>query len=94
MISDFGIFQSRILQRWRLRGATLKSRDYQKAYAAFRRRLRDARNQAGLTQVDAAAALEKPQSFLSKCESGERRVDFVELKEFARLYRVPLSFFD
>jgi hypothetical protein len=27
------------------------------------------------------------------CESGERRVDVVELAEFARLYRKPLSFF-
>jgi hypothetical protein len=35
-----------------------------------------------------------PQSFLSKCESGERRVDFVELREFARVYGVPLKFFD
>ena len=76
------------------RRATLKSRDYQKAYALFRRRLKDARKQAGMSQANAAAVLEKPQSFLSKCESGERRVDFVELKEFARIYRVPLSFFE
>jgi hypothetical protein len=36
----------------------------------------------------------KPQSFVSKCESGERRVDFVELKEFARVYKVPISYFE
>lgn len=47
-----------------------------------------------MTQAEAAFALQRPQSFLSKCESGERRVDFVELKEFARLYKVPLTFFD
>lgn len=76
------------------RRATLKSREYQKAYAAFRKRLKDARKHAGLSQTVAAAILEKPQSFLSKCESGERRVDFVELKEFARIYGVPLSYFD
>ncbi len=35
----------------------------------------------------------RPQSFVSKCESGERRVDFVELQYFARTYKKPLSFF-
>jgi transcriptional regulator with XRE-family HTH domain len=67
---------------------------YQKAYAAFRARLKKARLQAGLTQAEVAKALGEPQSFISKCESGERRVDYVELREFARLYKVPVSFFD
>jgi hypothetical protein len=44
--------------------------------------------------VQAAQVLEQPQSFLSKCESGERRVDFVELQAFARVYNIPLSFFE
>jgi transcriptional regulator with XRE-family HTH domain len=63
------------------------------AYRPFLRRLREARLAAGLTQVDVAAKLRRPQSFVSKCESGERRVDLVELTEFARLYRKELSFF-
>jgi Helix-turn-helix len=46
-----------------------------------------------MRQDDAARALRKPQSFISKCESGERRVDFIELIEFARLYNKGLSFF-
>ena len=46
---------------------------------------------AGKTQV--AELLGKPQSFVSKCESGERRVDFVELLEFAQIYQKPVEFF-
>jgi hypothetical protein len=49
--------------------------------------------EANLTQVAVARQLARPQSFVSKCESGERRVDVVELQEFARLYGKPLSFF-
>ncbi len=63
------------------------------AYKLFLRRLREARLAAGLTQVEVADKLHRPQSFVSKCESGERRVDVVELMEFARLYRKELSDF-
>lgn len=55
---------------------------------------KEARKQAGLTQADVAKALKRPQTFISKCECGERRVDYVELKEMAKLYKVPVSFFD
>jgi transcriptional regulator with XRE-family HTH domain len=48
---------------------------------------------AGLTQVEVAKRLKVPQSFVSKCESGERRVDVIELLAFARVYRKPLGFF-
>jgi hypothetical protein len=39
------------------------------------------------------AALARPQSFVAKCEAGQRRVDVVELQAFARVYKVPLEFF-
>lgn len=55
-------------------------------YQQFLRCLRETRLKAGLTQVQVAEALGQPQSYVSKCESGERRVDVVELEEFAEVY--------
>jgi transcriptional regulator with XRE-family HTH domain len=71
----------------------LEAQGYQKTYQRFLARLREARQQAGLTQEEAACRLGKHQSFLSKCESGERRVDFVELLALAELYGVDIGFF-
>ncbi len=62
-------------------------------YQEFLRRLRKARLDAGLTQADVARRLGKPQSFVSKCESGERRLDVVEVESFAKLYGKPPAYF-
>lgn len=62
-------------------------------YKRFLRRLRQARLDSGLTQVQVAHALDRPQSFVAKCESGERRVDVIELDQFARLYRRSVQSF-
>jgi transcriptional regulator with XRE-family HTH domain len=60
-------------------------------YRTFLKRLRAARKNAGLTQVQVAARLGKPQNFVSKSETGERRVDVVEASAFARLYGVRVD---
>jgi transcriptional regulator with XRE-family HTH domain len=63
------------------------------SYQRFLKRLRAARLTAGLTQLQAAKALRKRQTYISKCELGERRVDFAELQAFAKAYGKPLDFF-
>ena len=50
-----------------------------------------ARMESKRTQLQVARLLGRPQSFLSKCESGERRVGFVELQHLTRIYRKPLG---
>ena len=64
-----------------------------KRYKGFLTRLRQARAEAGLTQTAVAERLGRPQTWVSKCELGERRVDFVELEDLAAVYGKPLSFF-
>jgi transcriptional regulator with XRE-family HTH domain len=59
----------------------------------LRERLREARKAAGMTQEKVAEELGRPQSFVSKVETGERRIDPTELKTFAKLYGKPLTFF-
>jgi transcriptional regulator with XRE-family HTH domain len=54
-------------------------------------RLREARLRAGLTQAQAAKALGQPQNFISKCETGERRIDPIELADFIALYRTTFE---
>jgi ribosome-binding protein aMBF1 (putative translation factor) len=53
-------------------------------YELFRDRLVSARKMAGLTQMQLAERLSRPQSFVSKYERGERRLDVVEFLEVAR----------
>jgi len=64
-----------------------------KRYRAFLARLREAREAAGLTQVQVAKKLGRPQTWVSKCEQGERRVDFVELEDWALACAKTLDWF-
>ena len=55
---------------------------YSGEYATFLRHLRNSRQSRGLTQQEIGARLEASQSFVSKCERGERRIDVVETRAF------------
>jgi transcriptional regulator with XRE-family HTH domain len=56
---------------------------FSERYERFRRLLVEARRAAGLTQVELSQKLSRPQSFVSKYERGERRLDVVEFLEVA-----------
>ena len=69
------------------------SKKYQAKYQKLTAKLRSARLEAGLTQVEASKKLKKPQSYLSKIERGERGVDAVELAEFSKIYNKDINYF-
>lgn len=50
-------------------------------YDLFQKALADVRLEKGLTQSEVASRLRKPQSYVSKYESGERRLDVIEFLE-------------
>lgn len=64
-----------------------------KEYAYFVERLKQARLESGLTQVQVAKKLKRPQSHISNVESGQQRVDVIELQRFAKLYGKDINFF-
>ena len=59
-------------------------------YRRLTEELRRAREEAGLTQAEVLEKLDLYGSFLSKVESGERRIDVVELATLCKVYKVDL----
>ena len=62
-------------------------------YRLFLDQLSAARKRARFTQQQLAEHLGVTQSFVSKCERGERRLDIVELREWCRALNISLSAF-
>ena len=52
--------------------------------------LRELREAAELRQIDLAKRLGRPQSFVSKYESGEKNLDFLEVREVCEALGIPL----
>lgn len=57
---------------------------YSKDYSVLIEKLREAREAEGMTQTQLADKLEQTQSFVSKVERCERRLDVVELRAFCK----------
>ncbi|MEE8253171.1 MAG: helix-turn-helix transcriptional regulator [Hyphomicrobium sp.] len=56
-------------------------------------RLRETRKYLGLKQEEVAAYLKIQRTALSDIESGQRRVEALELTRLAKLYQQPVSYF-
>jgi DNA-binding XRE family transcriptional regulator len=74
-------------------GGRMQKTRYTQKYSRMLRALREARRDARLTQTDVAKRFGAHASFVSKCESGERRIDVVELGQFCHLYGLSVSEF-
>ena len=69
------------------------SRIYSQKNKNLLEKLRSARLDAGLTQIEAGKKLKKPQSYLSKVERGERKIEAIELGDFAKIYNKDINYF-
>ena len=66
---------------------------YQATYDAFLGKLISAREEAGLTQRAVSQRMGMSHSFLSKCETGDRRIDVIELLQLSALYGKTPQYF-
>ena len=66
---------------------------FTKEYSVFRDLLRELRTDRGFTQVQLSETLGMPQSFVSKYETGERRLDMVEVRAVCASLGITLSAF-
>lgn len=66
---------------------------YSEKRQAFRGLLKIIRLEAGLTQIALSKKLGRPQSYISDCENGHRRLDFVAVEELAQACGVEMIAF-
>jgi transcriptional regulator with XRE-family HTH domain len=66
---------------------------FSRQYERFRQLLIQARKDAGLTQRDLAQRLQRPQSYVSKYENGERRLDLIEFLDLAAVLNIDIAAF-
>lgn len=66
---------------------------HSKDYLEFTKLLRQARSEVGLSQTELADLLGADQTYVSKCETGGRRMDIIELRAWVRALGVPLASF-
>ncbi len=71
----------------------MKKTIYSKEHKDLVGKLKKARQEAGLDQNKVAKKLGATQSYMSKLESGQRKIDAVQLKELAKIYKKKITYF-
>lgn len=71
----------------------MKKTIYTGEYAVVLRLLQEARKQTGLTQMELAVRLGQTQSFVSKVERGDRRLDIIQLRTILAEFGISLPTF-
>jgi len=71
----------------------MKNHEKKLAYRKFCTALRELRREFDITQSELARLLDKPQSYVSKYESGEKRLDFLEVRSICMALGISLSDF-
>ena len=66
---------------------------HSREYAEFLTVLKRVREDAGMTQGDLAAKIGQTQTYVSKCERGQRRVDIIELRQLCKGLNMDLKRF-
>lgn len=66
---------------------------YSKEHKIIVEKLIRARHEAGLDQVEVAKKLGRSQSYLSKIESGQRKIEVIQLQKFAKIYKKNIDYF-
>lgn len=67
--------------------------NYKEQQKLLQELLQQMRRHAGISQTDLANRLGKPQSYVSKYESGERRLDLIELRHICKTLGLSLTEF-
>ena len=71
----------------------MKKDRFSKEYKKLAQKLKDVRKKAHIEQVEFAARLGKPQSYISKIETGARHVDVFELRELSKILKKDINYF-
>ena len=79
--------------QWNIIISNMPRAIYQDDHNKIAERLKQARIESGLGQIEVAEKLGRTQSYVSKIESGQRRFDVLQLKEFAKLYKKTVDWF-
>jgi len=66
---------------------------YSEEHKRVSARIKQAREESGMKQEAVAKLLGRTQSYISKIESGQRRIDINLLNELARVYKKDINFF-